>query len=139
MKKTNTIKHYKTLTKACSAVGFDVILPPRFKLIEINVIDNKILELRYSSVIVRKAKYDKNNVIGEGISGVYPGAYSNNCNRVEFEDSEIKGVGYWNGSSKNPKEYLAIWDDNAKKYSYSVYSPKGIKLKSMSTWQKKFK
>ena len=139
MRKTNPLKKYKTLKKACSVVGFEVELPPRFRLKEIYVINNKILELRYSSVIVRKSKYDKNNIFGRGISGVYPGAYPNDCNKGEFENDEIKGVEYWNGSTKRPKEYLAIWDDNSHKYSYSVYAPKGIKLKSMSTWQKKFK
>ena len=139
MKNTNTIKNYKTLTKACSAVGFEVQIPPRFKLIEINVIDNKILELRFSSVIVRKTKYDKGSVLGENVLDAFPGAYVNNCNKVEFDDEQIRGIGYWNGSTKSPKEYLAIWNDKAKKYSYSVYAPKGIKLKSMSTWQKKFK
>lgn len=135
----NPLKKFKTVKGACKKIGFDVELPPRYKLKEIYVISNKILELRYSSVIVRKSKYDKSNISGRGISGVYPGAYPNDCNRGEFKNGEIEGIEYWNGSSKRPKTYLAVWNDLAHKYSYSVYAPKGIKLKSMSIWQKKFK
>ena len=139
MKKANPLKKCKLLKAACKAVGFEVKIPPRYRLDEIYTVSGKILELRFPSVIVRKSKYDKNNVDGRGISGVYPGSYPNDCNRGEFESKEIKGIEYWNGSAQKPKAYLAVWDDIEHKYSYSVYAPKGIKLKSMSTWQKKFK
>ena len=135
----NPIKKYKSLNSACKSVGFEVEVPPRFKLNEIFVISNKIIELRYSSVIVRKAKYDKSITGDKGISGVYSGAYPNDCYKGDFKTDEIEGVEYWNGSTKCPKTYLAIWNDLAHNYSYSVYAPKGIKLKSMATWQKKFK
>lgn len=135
----NPMRKYKSLKKAQEIVGFGVTLPPRFVLKDIYVISNKILELRYSSVVVRKAKYSKASLTDRGISGVYSGAYPNDCYKGEFEESDIKGQLYWNGSAKRPKAYLAIWDDLAHKYSYSVYAPKGIKLKSMSKWQKIFR
>ena len=139
MRKPNPVKKYKTLKKAMEVVDFDVTLPQRYKLKEIHVIQDKILELIYASVIVRKAKYNKSLIGVNGISGVYNGAYPNDCNKGDFETDEIIGNEYWNGSAKNPKAYLASWDDKAHQYSYSVYAPKGIKLKSMSKWQKMFK
>lgn len=135
----NPMKKYKTLTSALKSVGFDIELPKRYKLKEIYVIADKILELRYSTVIVRKAKYNKNIQGLNGISGVYQGAYPNDCNKGDFEKPGIKGNEYWNGSAKNPKAYLAVWDDLNHKYSYSVYAPKGIKLISMDIWQKNLK
>lgn len=135
----NPMKKFKTIKGACKKVGFDVVLPARFKLKDIYVISNKILELRYSSVVVRKAKHSKESSSDRGISGVYSGAYPNDCYKGEFEEDGIKGWLYWNGSAKCPKAYLAIFDDLSHKYSYSVYAPKGIKLKSMSKWQKNFR
>ena len=135
----NPMKLYKRLEKACEAAKFDVQIPPRFKIKEIYVIADKVLELRFASVIVRKAKYNKDNISGKSISGVYSGAYPNDCFKGEFEAEGVKGVEYWNGSAKRPKAYLAVFDDLDKKYSYSVYAPKGINLKSMSNWQKNFR
>ena len=135
----NPLKEYKRLNKAIEKVGFDVEIPQRYKIKQIFVIADKVIELRFASVIVRKSKYDKNNMIGAGISGVYSGAYPTDCYKGEFGAEGIKGVEYWNGSAKKPKAYLAVWNDNDNKYSYSVYAPNGINLKSMSNWQKKFK
>ena len=135
----NPLKKYKTLNSACKIVGFEVEIPPRFKIKDIYVVADSILELRFASVVVRKAKYNKEISSERGISGVYPGAYPNDCNRGEFQTQEIKGYELWNGSAKNPKSFLSVWDDNAHNYSYSVYAPKGIKLKAMSKWQKMFK
>ena len=135
----NPLKKYKTLKKACSVVGFDVEIPPRYKLKEIYVISDRILELRFSSVIVRKAKYDKNIIGLNGISGVYQGAYPNDCNKGDFKTDSIIGNQFWNNSAKNPKTYLAVWDDINREYSYSVYARKGIRPKSMAEWQEKFK
>ena len=139
MRIANPLKKYKTLNSACKAIGFDAKIPSRYKLKEIYVIADKILELRFSSVIVRKAKYDKNNIGVNGISGVYTGAYPNDCIKGDFKDSDIEGNEYWNGSAKSPKVYLSVWDDLAHNYSYSVYAKNGIKPKSMALWQKKFK
>ena len=130
------MKKYRTLNSALKQVGFDIELPKRYKLKDIYVISERILELRFASVIVRKAKYNKNLMGLNGISGVYQGAYPDDCNKGDFEGPGIKGNEYWNGSAKSPKAYLAVWDDLDHKYSYSVYAPKGIKLKSMENWQK---
>lgn len=135
----NPMKKYSSLNRATKTIGFEVEYPSRYKLKEIYVISNKILEMRFSSLVVRKAKYDKNNTSGMGISGVFTGAYPSDCFKGEFKDEDVEGVEYWNGSAKRPKAYLAIFNDIKHHYSYSVYAPKGIKLKSMSLWQKKFR
>lgn len=139
VRKPNPTKKYKTLKKACDVIGFDVELPSRFKIKEIRVISNKILEIVFSSVIVRKTKYSKDNLEPSSIAKKFPGSYLNDCNKGDFVASGIKGIEYWNGSSNRPKTYLAIWDDDEHKFSYSVFAPKGIMLKSMSIWQKYFK
>lgn len=139
MKIANPMKKYKTLSNACKAVGFNVEYPNKYKIKEIYVINDELLEIRFSSLIVRKAKYNKDNYSPRGISGVYPGAYPNDCNKAEIEDDSIKGIEYWNGSANKPKAYLAVWDDKKQEYSYSVYSHSGIELKAMSNWQKNFK
>lgn len=138
MKKNNKPKKYRTLRKASSDIGFSINIPPRYKIKEIYVYANKILELRFASVTVRKSKYNKKNISGRGISGVVSGSYPNDCSKGEFERPGIKGIEYWNGSSNKPKAYLSIFDDIKHKYSYSVFAPRGIKLKSMSKWQKNF-
>lgn len=135
----NPLKEYKNLLSACKSIGFDVAVPQRFKLKQVFIVNKSILELRYSSLVVRKSKYSKDSLSNMGISGVYTGAYPNDCNSNEFKENDIKGYLYWNGSAKKPKAYLAIWDDINHEYSYSVYAPKGIKLKSMSKWQKFFR
>ena len=139
MRKASHKKEYKRIKKACEIVGFEVECPKRYKLKEIYVIDGKTLELHFGSVIVRKAKYSKSNIPSVGISGEYSGAYPTDCYKGEFVCENGKGVEYWNGSAKRPKAYLAVWNDNKHTYSYSVYAPRGIKLKSMSNWQKLFK
>lgn len=135
----NPLKEYKTLIGACKNIGFDVAIPQRFKLKQIFIVDKDILELRFPSLIARKAKYSKASSSNKGISGVYTGAYPNDCNSNEFLENDVSGNLYWNGSAKRPKAYLAVWDDLEHKYSYSVYAPKGINLKSMSKWQKFFR
>ena len=67
------MKKYKTLSNACKAVGFNVEYPNKYKIKEIYVINDELLEIRFSSLIVRKAKYNKDNYSPRGISGVYPG------------------------------------------------------------------
>lgn len=139
MRKKKPIKKYKSLKKAMEIVGFEVDTPKRFKLKEIYVINEKALELRYSSVIVRKSKYDKANLTNKGIVSEYKGTYPNDCYKGEFRNENGLGFEYWNGSAQNPKTYLAVWDDLNHEYSYSVYAKKGIKPKSMLKWQKYFK
>ena len=126
MKKENPLKKYKTLDNACRQVGFDIVIPSRYKIKEIYVIDNRTLELRFASLTIRKAKYDKNSNNDIGISGIYEGAYPNDCYKNEFTNNSARGYEYWNGSSSRPKAYLAIWSDNELKYSYSVYAKDGI-------------
>lgn len=132
------MKKYRSLKKAIEIVGFDVEIPSRYIPKEIYVIDNKILEIRFATIIARKSKY-MSGLGDKGISGVYSGAYPKDSFKGEFEVDGNKGIEYWNGSSKNPKCYLATWDDKTHKYSYSVYSRRGIKLKIMSKWQRIFK
>ena len=139
MRIINPLKKYETLEKACGVLGFDIEIPPRYKLIGIYVISNSVLELRFSSVIVRKAKYDKNIIGLNGISGTYNGAYPNNCIKQSFKLDSKNGSQFWNGSTKNPKAYLSFWDDLEHGFSYSVYAKKGISLKSMTNWQEKLK
>lgn len=136
MKKS--MKRYKTLKKALIAVGYDIEIPKRYKPIEICVIDNRILEVRFATIIARKAKY-ADNLDDKGISGVYFDSCSSKAIKNEFEVDGVKGIEYWNGSSKSPKCYLAIWNDAENEYSYSIYSSKGIKPKVTSKWYKLFK
>ena len=132
----NPVKEYKNIENALEVVGFEINYPTRFVLKNISVISDRLLQLTFASVIVRKAKYNENEL---DISGVYSGAYPNDCYKGEFENEAIKGCEYWNGSAKSPKAYLAYWSDNNHEYSYSVYAPKGIDLKTMSNWQKNLK
>ena len=134
----NPMKKFKTIKKACEVLDFDVAIPSRYIPREIYTIDSKVLELRFASIIARKSKYI-NDLGDKGISGVYSGAYPKDSFKGDFEIDGIKGIEFWNGSSKSPKCYLATWNDIEHKYSYSVYSPKGIKLKTMSRWIKLFK
>lgn len=136
MKIVNPLIKYETLKQACADVDFNIELPSRYRIKDIFVIDGKMLEIRYASLIVRKAKYNRDLVQTNGISGVYFGAYPSDCYTDSFENNDTKGVQYWNGSAKDPKVYLSFWDDKEHKYSYSVYSAKGITLKAMENWQK---
>jgi len=136
---TKAVKTYKRLEKALEIVGFDVQIPPRYKLVEINVINNEILELKFSRIIVRKAKYNKDNLNGKSIAEPYSEACPNDCFKGDFLSEGIRGIEYWNGSAQKPKAFLALFDDLDKTYSYSVYAPKGINLKIMSKWQKSFR
>ena len=132
----NKIRKYKTIKGACKKIGFEVEVPSRYKVKEVSVISNKILEIKFSSVVARKAKTTKNKN-DKGI--IFSGAYPNDCYKGEFRGEDISGYEYWNGSAKKPKAYLATWDNAKNKYSYSVYAPRGIKLKAMAKWQKIFK
>lgn len=134
----NPMKKYRTLKKAIEVVGFDVEIPKRYIPKEIYVINNKILEIRFASIVVRKSKYVANSK-ELGISGVYSGAYPKDSFKSDFDVDGVKGIEYWNGSSKSPKCYLAVWDDIEQKYSYSAYSLRGTKPKIMSKWYKLFK
>ena len=135
----NPLKKYKTLNSAYKVLNFEVSFPNRYQLKEIYVISDTILELRFASIIARKTKYTSDNLNGAGISGVYPGAYPNDCIKEQFETNEIVGYELWNASAKNPKVYLAVWDDKKHNFSYSVYASKGIELKTIAKWQKMFK
>lgn len=132
----NPLKKFETLKEAEKSIGFDICYPNTYKIKEIYTINDKILELRFASVIVRKARFNLDTV---DISGVYPGAYPDNCQINDFKNNDIEGVEYFNGSSLRPRIYLSYWHDLTHKYSYSVYAKKGIELKSMLTWQKMLK
>ena len=129
----NPLKKYETLKQAQENIGFTIVIPKNYKLKEIYTINEQILELRFTSLIVRKARYDKDNI---NISGIYPGAYPDNCQIDEFNNNGIEGVEYFNGSVLNPRIYLAYWHDLNGEFSYSVYAKKGLELKSMLNWQK---
>ena len=134
----NPLKKYETLAEACEQVKFEISYPNRYKIKQVFVVADKILELRFASITVRKAKYSKDLIDINGISGVYFGGYPNNCRKDEINDENV-GYQYWNGSTMNPKAYLAVFDDFKHDFSYSIYAPKGVSLKTMENWRKNFK
>ena len=130
----NPMRCFKKIESATKVVGFGIEIPSRVKIDKIYVIADKLLESRSGSIVARKAKYDSN-----GISGIYPGALPKDCFKMEFRNELYSGYLYWNGSTSKPKAYLATFDDLGHKYSYSIYTSRGINLKSMDKWQKMFK
>lgn len=139
MKKLIKVKTYRNLKNACKTLGFDVELPSRYKPKHIRVIADSILEIEFASIIVRKTKYSANYLKDLVIDG----KCMNECNGISFSQYEGQnGSQYWNGSAQKPKAFLAIWvyqDSSKDKYAYSVYAPKGTKIKTMAKWEAKFK
>lgn len=139
---TLATKKYDDLEKACEIVGFNIEVPKRYKIKEINVISGRILEVVFGTITVRKVKYSAHYEDDIAYTN-YKGTYPNDCNGIPFSHYDgQKGVEYWNGSTKRPMAYLSIWTSEfsaKKKFAYSVYAQKGLKIKTMAKWESIFK
>lgn len=133
MKKTKT-KTYKQLPNALKALGFNVELPKRYNPKNIYVINDSILRLEFSRLIVEKRK--ENCTCKDILENTF--SFPTELYSVPFCQYEGQnGVHYWNGSSYRPKIYMATWDAGG--YKYCVISPKGVNFKIMNKWEANFK